>query len=145
MANGRAGSGPFERRPVRYSIRYSKPHPNTSRIFHVNSQSSAVDYPVFDFSVPAVLLNWNSLAFNPADGIFYGTTQYGGQYGSGSIFSFDPQTNTVQTVYSFGNTYFNCCAGLFRFRFNPQTLYLIQAMTALRFQQCSVRNNTLET
>jgi len=39
------------------------------------------------------------LSLNPANGLFYGITDYGGADGSGVIFSFDPATNTYTDLY----------------------------------------------
>ena len=40
------------------------------------------------------------------NGLLYGTTEYGGPYGEGAVFTFDPATNTEKAVYSFsGGTY----------------------------------------
>jgi uncharacterized repeat protein (TIGR03803 family) len=42
-----------------------------------------------------------NLTFDPANGLFYGMTQYGGNKDSGAIISFDPATNAEQVVWSF--------------------------------------------
>lgn len=43
-------------------------------------------------------------ALNDINGIFYGTTLEGGLYGDGTIFSFNPQTNTINSLFSFNTT-----------------------------------------
>jgi len=44
-----------------------------------------------------------SLVYDATNNLFYGTTQNGGAYSAGTIFTFNPTTNTETVVYSFGN------------------------------------------
>ena len=52
---------------------------------------------------------WGDLVYNAVNGLFYGMTEDGGAYFNsskgigGTIFSFDPLTNTENVVWSFGN------------------------------------------
>lgn len=43
-----------------------------------------------------------NLSFNPANGLFYGLTYFGGSDSAGVIFSFDPRTNSENVVWNFG-------------------------------------------
>ena len=44
-----------------------------------------------------------ALTYDPANGMFYGTTSGGGTAFDGTIFKFNPQTNALTVVYSFGS------------------------------------------
>ncbi len=44
-----------------------------------------------------------TIAYDSANGMFYGTTQHGGTNGNGTIFEFNPVTNEETPLYSFGS------------------------------------------
>lgn len=44
----------------------------------------------------------SSLVYDTANGLFYGTTIFGGSHSNGAIISFDPATNTERLLWSFG-------------------------------------------
>lgn len=44
-----------------------------------------------------------SLVFDSNNGLFYGTTQFGGTNHNGTLFSFNPTTNAENVVWTFGN------------------------------------------
>lgn len=54
--------------------------------------------PAADGSVPLASL------VQASDGKFYGTTQQGGSFSNGTLFRFDPSSNTVTLIHSFGGS-----------------------------------------
>ncbi|HTA28595.1 MAG TPA: choice-of-anchor tandem repeat GloVer-containing protein [Bacteroidia bacterium] len=44
------------------------------------------------------------VVYNYSNGLYYGTTEIGGTYNKGTIYSFNPITNAVTVVWSFGGT-----------------------------------------
>lgn len=72
---------------------------NYGGIFSYNINNSSLAKQLIGFS------NTNGAmpesALNDINGIFYGTTLEGGLYGDGTIFSFNPQMNTINSLFSF--------------------------------------------
>ena len=65
--------------------------------------SNNTETTIYSFSGSGDGSSPNGITYDSANRMFYGTAYYGGAYGYGAIFKFDPSNNAETTLHSFGS------------------------------------------